>query len=258
MLQRVLAAIRDGALRRPGKAEKPELLPEGLRLYAIGDIHGRADLLSKMRALIEADLLNARPTNALVIFLGDYIDRGPDSKCVIESLASDPFSVPSVRLLGNHEAMLLGFLEHPEQGEAWWRSGGLETAHSYGIEVAGFRKTKDFAEVAHRLNAAIPPHHMVFLRTLQLSFALGNYFFCHAGVRPGVPLDRQREEDLLWIREEFVDCSKPFGAIIVHGHTPCERPSIRGNAIGLDTGAYITGRLTCLVLGKEGMSFLST
>jgi serine/threonine protein phosphatase 1 len=229
-----------------------------VRVYAIGDIHGRLDLLVAMRRLIDDDLARARPDKAMVVLLGDYIDRGPDSRGVVESLATTPFPLPSVALLGNHEAMLLSFLDRPSEGETWWRFGGLETAHSYGVEVTEFRRTRDFGEVAQQLRSAIPRDHLEFMRSLRLSYALGGYFFCHAGIRPGVALESQRSEDLLWIREGFIDYPKPLGAIVVHGHTPSEQPSIRENAIGIDTGAYITGRLTCLVLHSGGKSFLST
>ncbi len=229
-----------------------------MRVYAIGDIHGRADLLARMRGLIAADLGRTRPDEALVVLLGDYIDRGPNAKAVLESLTTEPFPVPTVPLLGNHEAMLLDFLDRPEAGEAWRRFGGIETVHSYGVEVADLRSAQNLPAVAAKLRAAMPAHHLDFLRALQLSHSAGSYFFCHAGVRPGVPLDEQREQDLLWIREEFMDSEEPFGAIVVHGHTPGEQPNVRPNAIGIDTGAYITGRLTCLALGPTSVSFLST
>lgn len=259
MFKRVLAAIREVAPgRRSGPATQDLRLPAGMRVYAIGDMHGRADLLARMRALIDADLAKSRPDEALVVLLGDYVDRGPNSKAVLESLATEPFPAPTVALLGNHEAMLLDFLDRPEAGEAWRRFGGIETVHSYGVDVADLRSARDLPGVAQRLRAAVPEHHLAFLRGARTSHAVGGFFFCHAGVRPGVPLDRQRDEDLLWIRDEFIGSSEPFGAIVVHGHTPEERPSMRGNAIGIDTGAYITGRLTCLVLGPTSVSFLST
>ncbi|MDB5557651.1 MAG: serine/threonine protein phosphatase [Enterovirga sp.] len=255
MFRRVLAALRKAS---PGQQPEPPQLPGRMRVYAVGDIHGRADLLARMRDLIAADLARTAPDEALVVLLGDYIDRGPDSKGVLESLAREPFPVPTVALLGNHEAMLLEFLERPQAGEAWRRFGGIETVHSYGLEVADLRSANNLPAVAQALKAAIPDHHMAFLRGLQTSHRVGGYFFCHAGVRPGVPLEGQREEDLLWIRDEFIGSDASFGAMVVHGHTPSEQPTVRGNAIGIDTGAYITGRLTCLALGPTSMSFLST
>jgi serine/threonine protein phosphatase 1 len=258
MFKRVLAAIRDVVPGRGSEAASALRLPEGMRVYAIGDIQGRADLLARMRGLIRADLDRARPDEALVVLLGDYVDRGPNARAVLDSLTSEPFPVPATFLLGNHEAMLLDFLERPETGEAWRRFGGIETVHSYGVDVSDLRVAQNLPAVSRQLRAAIPEHHLDFLRGLKLSHAVGGYFFCHAGVRPGVPLDRQRDEDLLWIRDDFIRSDEPFGAIVVHGHTPGEQPNVRPNAIGIDTGAYITGRLTSLVLGPTSVSFLST
>jgi serine/threonine protein phosphatase 1 len=259
MLKRLFAGMRQARPSgRDGSAGQALRLPEGMRVYAVGDIHGRADLLARMRGLISADLARTNPEVALVVLLGDYVDRGPNSKAVLESLATEPFPVPMVPLFGNHEAMLLDFLDRPEAGEAWRRFGGIETVHSYGVEVADLRSGQNLPGVAQQLKAAIPEHHLTFLRDAKLSHAVGHYFFCHAGVRPGVPLDQQRDEDLLWIRDDFMGSDEPFGAIVVHGHTPAEQPSVRPNAIGIDTGAYITGRLTCLAIAPTGTSFLST
>lgn len=233
-------------------------LPLGLRVYAIGDIHGRADLLSRMRDIVSADLDKTRPDEALIVLLGDYVDRGPQSQAVLESLSVDPFPAPMVALLGNHEAMLLDFLYRPESGETWRKFGGIETVHSYGVDVADFRTGQNLSAVSEQLRTAIPPRHIDFIQALPLSHAVGGYFFCHAGVRPGIPLDQQRPEDLLWIRDEFIGSEMPFGAVVVHGHTPGEVPLVRENAIGIDTGAYITGKLSCVALAAHGVSFLST
>ena len=258
MLKRFLASWRDRGVPRPPTVVPKPTLPDGHRIYAVGDIHGRADLLARMRGLVADDISRNPPGDAVVVLLGDYVDRGPDSRGVVESLATEPFAVPAVYLLGNHEAMLLEFLRRPEIGEAWRRFGGVETAHSYGVDLADLKAGRNLAGVSRRLQEAIPPHHLSFLESLKLQYRAGDFFFCHAGVRPGVPLEEQREEDLLWIRDDFVGCSEPLGAVVVHGHTPEERPSVRDNAIGIDTGAYITGRLTCAVLDNAGLSFLST
>lgn len=257
MLKRVLAGLRGSRTDEKRDAE-PSRLPVGHRVYAVGDVHGRADLLRRMRDLIAADIARVGPEEALIVFLGDYVDRGPHSRTVLDILIGEPFPAPTVHLLGNHEAMLLDFLDRPESGETWRRFGGIETVHSYGVDVADLKVGQNLQLVAERLRAAIPPEHVSFLGKLLLSRAVGGYFFCHAGVRPGVPLDRQREEDLLWIREEFISSDGPFGAVVVHGHTPGEQPVVRENAIGIDTGAYITGKLTCAALSANGVTFLST
>ena len=190
--------------------------------------------------------------------MGDYVDRGPNTNGVLEALTREAWPAELVCLLGNHEAMLLDFLDRPETGETWRKFGGIETVHSYGVDVTQFRVGQNLAATAADLRAAIPAHHLSFLQTLRLTHVEGDYFFCHAGVRPGVPLERQTPDDLLWIRDEFIASEERFGAIVVHGHTPSERPAVRENAIGIDTGAYITGKLSCAVLAARGLSFLTT
>lgn len=257
MLKRVLAGLR-GVRAEPNADLSPTRLPQGHRIYAVGDIHGRVDLLRRMRDLIAADLARSTPETPLIVLLGDYVDRGPSSRAVLDLVTSEPFPAPIRPLLGNHEAMLLEFLSRPESGETWRRNGGIETVHSYGVDVSEFRVGQNLAATSERLRQAIPPEHTAFLGKLALTHTAGGYFFCHAGVRPGVPLDQQRPEDLLWIRDEFVESNAAFGAVIVHGHTPSEQPVVRRHAIGVDTGAYITGRLTCAVLSGNGVDFLST
>lgn len=249
------------SLKRPRSARKDTaapLLPAGVRIYAIGDIHGRKDLLLRMRELIAADVATAKPAQAAIVFLGDYIDRGPDSPGVLDVLSAGSFPAETVPLLGNHEAMLLRFLDAPAASDAWRRNGGIETAYSYGVDLTDFRAKPDLEDAVRQLRAAIPERHLLFLRSLALSYRAGGYFFCHAGVRPGVALERQRDTDLLWIRDEFLASREAFGAMVVHGHTPSEEPLVRANAIGIDTGAYITGRLTCAILSAEPPVFLST
>ena len=144
--------------------------------------------------------------------------------------------------------LLESFLADPAVGEHWRRLGGLETLHSYGVPVTGLMVGKAYEEAADRLRDAMPAEHTSFLRSLKNSYSTDKYFLCHAGVRPGVPLERQREEDLLWIRDEFLSSTKDFGKIVVHGHTPVEEPEVLPNRINIDTGAFATGRLTCVVL----------
>jgi len=228
------------------------------RLYVIGDIHGRSDLLDHMVAAIKRDLGPHPSDESLTVTLGDYVDRGPDSRGVIERLMRNPFSMPYVALRGNHEQLFVSFLTTPSVGPTWRELGGLETLHSYGVAVGSWMMGKSFEEAAQAFRAAVPESHLKFLLSLKNSLTVGNYFICHAGVRPGVPLDRQQAEDLLWIREGFLASKKSFGKIVVHGHTPCEQPEILPNRINVDTGAYATGRLTCLVAEAKGQRFLAT
>jgi diadenosine tetraphosphatase ApaH/serine/threonine PP2A family protein phosphatase len=239
------------------KQSRPLLEPD--RLYVIGDIHGRSDLLDRMVAAICRDL-EARPVgSALTVTLGDYVDRGPDSRGVIERLMRNPFPTSLVALRGNHESLFESFMDDPPVAGQWRRLGGLETLHSYGVSVASLMMGKDYEKAAEALRAALPPTHLEFLRSLWTSLPVGKYFMCHAGVRPGIPLDRQSEEDMLWIREEFLSSRADFGKIVVHGHTPTESPEVLPNRINIDTGAFMTGRLTCAVLDKgRPPRFLST
>ena len=219
---------------------------EPRRIYAIGDIHGRLDLLERAIAAVARDVNQHGPA-ALTVTVGDYIDRGPASRGVINRLAENPFPTPLVALKGNHEDMLAGFLADPAVGPHWIGNGGLATLRSYDVELPGEGQA-DFAAACAALQAALPASHVGFLRELRLSVCSGDYFFCHAGVRPGVPLERQRAEDLLWIREAFLASNADFGKVVVHGHTPVPEPEVRPNRIGIDTGAYFSDRLTCVAL----------
>jgi serine/threonine protein phosphatase 1 len=234
-------------------------VPEGVRVYAIGDIHGRSDLLDHQHALIEADYAaNPMPVVHL-IYLGDYVDRGPDSAGVLERLTDGPSDFVNVTLLrGNHEEVLLRFLDDPAVGPTFRQLGGLETLQSYGIEVALVLAEEGYPGLSSHLQERFPALHRQLLERLQASTTIGDYFFCHSGVRPGVALEQQREEDLLWIRDAFLDTRVQFGKVIVHGHSPTEQPDFRENRINIDTGAYATGRLTCLVLEGRGRRILST
>jgi serine/threonine protein phosphatase 1 len=226
------------------------------RLYVIGDVHGRLDLLDRVIDAIARDLAG-HGAEALTITLGDYIDRGPQSRGVIERLARNPFPTPYVALKGNHESLLEAFLGDPAVGAHWRRLGGFETLASFGVPVRPMMLGRNFDEAAAGLRAAMTPEHADFLASLRVSLTVGRYFFCHAGVRPGVALERQSEEDLLWIREEFLDSSADFGKIVVHGHTPVRTPEVLPNRINVDTGAFATGRLTCLVLEQGRHRFLT-
>lgn len=227
------------------------------RLYVIGDIHGRLDLLDRLIAAIDRDVEEHGP-QAITITLGDYIDRGPDSRGVLDRLMDNPFPTPYVALKGNHEALLAAFLADPAVGTQWRMLGGLETLHSYGVPVSSLAISKNYEEAAARLRVAMPPKHLGFLQSLKSWYSHGEYFCCHAGVRPGVPLDRQRDEDLIWIRDEFLRSKVDFGKIVVHGHTPTPEPEVLPNRINIDTGAFATGKLTCIVLEGGQHRFIST
>jgi len=227
------------------------------RLYVIGDIHGRADLLERMIALITRDIEIAPPDDCLTVTLGDYVDRGPHSRQVIECLARNPFPTAFVALKGNHEAMLEEFIADPSVGRIWRNVGGLETLHSYGVDVAAMMRGQGYEEASKAFRALLPQDHVKFLDELRMSLTVGRYFLCHAGVRPGTPLAKQRPDDLLWIRDEFLASDVDFGKIVVHGHSPVREPEIRPNRINIDTGAFMTGRLTCAVLETDGCRLLT-
>lgn len=239
--------------------DEPARLPPGMRIYAVGDIHGCVGLLDRLHGLIETDLAAGRPEQVQLVYLGDYVNRGADSKGVLDRLsAPTPQGLTRVFLKGNHEDMFLGFLKDSDQGETWCRVGGFETLLSYRIDPRAVLAEGGYPQLAEALAAAMPPAHTAFLADLRPSFSVGAYFFCHAGVRPGVPLAKQTPFDLRWIRREFLDSDADHGKIIIHGHSPAELPEVRPNRINVDTGAYATGRLTALVLEGSEHRFLHT
>jgi diadenosine tetraphosphatase ApaH/serine/threonine PP2A family protein phosphatase len=250
-----------GAVKRTvaPPTESAASVPRGVRLYVIGDVHGRLDLLDALAAKIGDDL--GRGPNfelSATVFLGDYIDRGPHSAWVIERLANGDFPTPFIALRGNHEAELLHFLQEPNVLEDWRHYGGLETLASYGVDVSAAMCGKGYDVAQRQLARNLPPRHLEFLQQTLLFYSYGDYFFCHAGVRPGVPLAEQSERDLLWIRQAFTDYRGSFEKVVVHGHTAVETPKVLPNRIAIDTGAYATGLLTCLVLQEQDRRFLST
>ncbi len=230
-------------------------LPDGLRIYAIGDVHGRFDLLEAMVEKIEGDLRASPPGQAIEIFLGDYIDRGPQSCEVVEWLIdAPPLGDRRICLLGNHEAMLLEALADPARLPQWLMNGGEATLASYGLPTLPPAPAAKHAAMLE----AIPPRHRAFLAGLPRSFELGTYLFVHAGIDPRRPLADQDPEALVWIRRPFLRSTIDFGRIVVHGHTPVEEPDVRENRINIDTGAVFSGHLTCLVLEGAGRRFLRT
>ncbi len=233
-------------------------IEDNRRVYVIGDIHGRSDLLDRIVDEIERDIDKNPAAESVTVTLGDYVDRGPDSRGVLDRLARNPFPTKYIALKGNHEELFEAFLSDPTIAAGWRRLGGLETLYSYGVSVASLMLGKGFDQASRAFRQAVPEEHLRFLTSLELSISVGEYFLCHAGVRPGVPLEHQRAEDLLWIRDEFLSSKSSFGKVVVHGHTPIESPEVLPNRINIDTGAYMTGRLTCLVLERASRRFLST
>lgn len=235
---------------------RPPAVPEGQRIYAVGDIHGRSDLLEAMAGLIARDLATRPGPEATTIFLGDYVDRGPESSKVIDQLVRGDFPTPIVTLRGNHEEILSGLLTGDVDVAYHDQLGGSATLASYGLDSVAYA----WASKAERavMIEAIPLEHCDFLDGLWLSETVGDYFFCHAGARPGIALDRQSAEDLMWIRDDFLRSSYDFGKVIVHGHTPARTPLVRPNGIGIDTHAFASGILTALVLEGPDRRFLHT
>jgi serine/threonine protein phosphatase 1 len=229
----------------------PGHLPPGMRVYAVGDLHGCADRLLMLHALIGAHMRDRpAPPHTVLLYLGDYVDRGPDSAGVLDLLLEPP-PLPRtevVTLLGNHEVMMLDACDpqaHPGALPFWLDNGGAATLESYGLDPEAVPQV-----------GALPADHLALLRRCPLSWEAGDYFFVHAGVRPGVALDRQDPFDLVWIREPFLSFAGELPRIVVHGHTPARVPEVRAHRIGIDTGACFGGDLTCLVLEADRMGFL--
>jgi serine/threonine protein phosphatase 1 len=228
----------------------------GIRIYAIGDIHGHVELLDQIFTRIDSHLVASPIQKPIQVFLGDYVDRGPASCSVIDRLIERAGNHETVFLKGNHEAFFADFLNDPSKLDEWRRFGGLETLVSYGLKPSGVMTPSKHADLAVELERVLPPSHLKFFAELKTFFECGDYFFVHAGVRPGIALNQQQEKDLLWIRGEFLDYEKSFGKIVVHGHTPVLEPEIHSNRINIDTGAYATGILTCLMLEADKIDFV--
>ena len=234
--------------------------PPGTRVYAVGDIHGRDDLLEQLGLLIHEDAYRRQAPRNVVVYLGDYVDRGGKSREVIERLLRAPLpGFESVHLKGNHEDIMLRFLDDIAVAPTWLTYGGMETLESYGIEPPlPQAPPSELLRAQGLLRQALPPAHVDFLRGLRMTHEEGDYAFVHAGVKPGVPLAAQREEDMLWIRDEFLTSQASFGRIVVHGHSISRDPDVRQNRIGIDTGAFATGRLTAFVAEGTEWYFLQT
>ena len=235
-------------------------MPEGHRIYAFGDLHGRDDLAQRLRAAIIADMVNEPAAEVTVIGLGDLIDRGPGSHAVIASMVAGFPGAATIGLRGNHEQMLLDFLEDPQRhGQQWFRNGAPDTLRSYGVQTGGRERPppEELARIRDAFARAIPPAELMFLQRMPFSHTAGDYFFAHAGARPGVALAEQEPTDLLWIRAGRADSDAPAEKVVVHGNTPIEQPFLGKFRINIDTGAYFTNRLSCLVLSNADRRLLA-
>jgi serine/threonine protein phosphatase 1 len=250
-LRKISRGLIAGAPRARGK--------EGSRAYAVGDIHGRLDLLNLLLDRIEADMASRERKRTFLIFLGDLIDRGPDSAGVVERLRT--YRHPGVRpifLGGNHEEVLLRILAGDEGVlPSWLKFGGAECAASYGLDPEALKRIEDRA-AGQLVNARVPRAHREFLESFADTFSFGDYLFVHAGIRPGIAVEEQARSDLRWIREPFLTDAKEHGFVVVHGHTIVERVEERPNRIAIDTGAYHTGILTALGVEDDQRWFLTT
>lgn len=245
-----------GLFGRRSKAKRAST-PEGTVVYAVGDVHGYLNLLQRVEAQIRSDMASRRAERTVVVYLGDYVDRGPASKGVVEHLMTAPLpDCEIVHLSGNHEQWMLQFLSDASVGRAWMRNGGQETLHSYGVSVSPGADDAAMEAAQAAFAKALPASHRRFLEAMPLSHREGDYFFAHAGVRPGVPLEEQTPQCLTWIREEFLYSSADFGAVVVHGHTPSHTPEEHPNRIAIDTGAFMSGILTAVVLDGERRLFM--
>ena len=236
-------------IRSPSTQPLPAV-PAGQRVYAVGDIHGRRDLFDALVAGIEADDAERGWAETTIVLLGDLVDRGPDSAGVVAA-ARRLGRTRRLRILcGNHEEMFLRSFADREVFRQFLRHGGRETILSYPLDIAAWN-TASLAEAQAMMRAAVPQRDIDFIRSFEDWIALGDYLFVHAGIAPGVPLEQQQQSDLRWMREPFLSHTSDHGHVVVHGHTIAKAPEFRANRIGIDTGAYITGRLTALALEGE-------
>lgn len=244
---------------QPWAGGRPPRGPDGLRIYAVGDVHGRRDLFAAMADMIDADAARHPHRRPVEILLGDLIDRGPDSAGVMDAVIARRASRDLTVLRGNHEQYLIDALSGEGSVARWMQYGGEAALASYGItarDAAGHLRPT--GELARAIRSALPDAHRTLLASLADTVRHGDYLFVHAGIRPGVPLERQDPSDLVMIRDGFLDDPTDHGLVVVHGHTPVAEPAIRINRIGIDTRAWESGRLTCLVIDGAERQFLST
>ena len=243
--------------RRKATEEAPvrASVPDDVFVAAIGDVHGHLDLVEQLWQLISDKARQSQCRHKVLVFVGDYVDRGPRSAALVDRLLQGFDGFETVYLMGNHDQTLLQFLSDPSVGEVWRNFGGLETLRSYGVT---YDPARGWADTRSAFALAMPQAHIHFFKNLKLHHVIADYVFVHAGLRPHVKLEDQSTQDLLWIREEFLDSDTNFGRVVVHGHTPAREPVVRHNRIGIDTGAYMSGKLTALVLEGRERQFLST
>lgn len=237
--------------RKKAREQPKPAIPSGQRVYAVGDIHGRQDLLSQLLVMIDEDDAQRGPAETHIIFLGDLVDRGPDSKGVVSTLLALAKNRKNIRfLIGNHEEVMIGAHKgDPSMVRFFCRIGGRETILSYGVPLARYRDM-EIEELAELLPTLFPQEHMDFISAFEDQIVMGDYVFVHAGIRPKVPLAEQNLKDLRWIREDFISYNRPHEKFVIHGHTISENIDTQSNRIGIDTGAYLTDRLTAI--GLEG------
>lgn len=231
-----------------GGRERIEIGPKDTVVYAIGDVHGCFEELRAAEQRIVEDAAHISAKRRVILCLGDLVDRGPRSADVLDHLTGTPPSgFERLSICGNHDETFLSFLDDPQGNMGWLEFGGEETLESYGVDFTRLARHRGgVAGLRDILQSRVPETHVAFLRRLPVSVRFGNALFVHAGVRPGVPLDEQDEDDLMWIREPFVSQPHGLGLTVVHGHTPANEPVFAPGRIGIDTGAFATGRLTVL------------
>ncbi len=235
-------------------------IPEGWRVYAIGDIHGRDDLLRELHQIILEDSMDNPDLSKMAVYLGDYVDRGARVRETIDELLYHPLPGFSSRyLMGNHEQLLLSFLDDPSILQFWINIGGSSTLLSYGVQApgSGFSASR-VNSIRGELISLMPKAHLSFIQSLEPYVLFGDYLFVHAGIRPGIDLEAQKPDDIFWIRDEFLDAGIDHGFRVVHGHTIDEQIQEHPNRIGVDTGACSTGVLTCAILEDDQVNFLHT
>lgn len=234
----------------------------GTAIYAVGDVHGYADLLDRMRQAIGEDARRRSSARKVIVYLGDYSSRGPDARRVYDTLIEAPMpGLETVCLKGNHEDLILRMLDgDDEAGHHWLAYGGRATLASYGVLAPQGPRLSDHELdcIRKTFSERLPRAHLEFLRSLPVFYREGGYLFVHAGLRPGVPIDQQAPRDMLWIRKRFLESEEDFGAVVVHGHSEFKEPVIRRNRIGIDTSAHSTGRLTGVVLDGATCMLLQT
>ena len=240
----------------PRRLDYPPV-PDGFTIYAVGDIHGRVDLLDEVHALIDEDTTSSRSERKVEIYLGDYIDRGSDSANVITHLIKRTSQVFTIFLRGNHEQLLLDFLDGKDCWAEWKAVGCIPSCLSYGIEPGLLSGHMPPGAVRQALEESLPADHVHFYTDTSAYCSVGPYLFVHAGIRPGIKLADQTMTDMLGIRRIFLDFEGDLGFIVVHGHTPVSAPDLRKHRINIDTGAFATHRLTCLRMDCEGVRILT-